>query len=170
MSVPPNYSRVTLLAHTIFKNGKKVVYRVLFLTRDYNTKSQKSKKLPAESKNCKVPHKHDAWNCKNGLAWASAAIITNKQWVSGNTSRHISGASIRERRLCPPYIGTDYITRMLASALLHAHARARALAGPANRSMQPSCRLSEVNRERLHRMCTAVLIGIATREGMHTVV
>jgi hypothetical protein len=40
------------LAHTIFKNSKKIVYRAIyFLTRDYNTKSQKSKKLPGKSKN-----------------------------------------------------------------------------------------------------------------------
>jgi hypothetical protein len=55
-------SRVTLLAHTIFKNSKKAVYRALFLTWDYNTKSQKSKKLPGKSKFHKVPHEqeHDA--------------------------------------------------------------------------------------------------------------
>jgi hypothetical protein len=43
------------LAHTIFKNSKKAVYRALFLTRDYNTKSQKSKKLPGKPKIYKVP-------------------------------------------------------------------------------------------------------------------
>jgi hypothetical protein len=37
------------LAHTIFKNSKKAVYRALFLTRDYDTKAQKSKKLPGKS-------------------------------------------------------------------------------------------------------------------------
>jgi hypothetical protein len=49
-------SRVTLLAHTIFKNSKKAVYRALFLIRDYNTKSQKSKNLPGKPKIYKVPH------------------------------------------------------------------------------------------------------------------
>jgi hypothetical protein len=58
-------------------NIKKAVYRA-FLTRDYNTKSQKLKKLPEKSKNYKVPHKHDAWNSENGSAWASTAIITVK--------------------------------------------------------------------------------------------
>ena len=60
--VPANFllNRVTLLAHTIFKNSKKAVYRALFLSRDYNTKSQKSKKLPGKSKFYKVPHEHDA--------------------------------------------------------------------------------------------------------------
>jgi hypothetical protein len=48
------------MAHTIFKNSKKAVYRALFLTSDYNTKSQKSKKLPRKSKFYKVPHQHDA--------------------------------------------------------------------------------------------------------------
>ena len=62
-----------------FKKSKKAVYRALFLTRHYNTKSQKSKKLPGKSKFHKVPHEHDAWNCKNGPAWASAAIITDKK-------------------------------------------------------------------------------------------
>ena len=43
-----------------FKNSKKAVYRALFLIRDYNTKSQKSKKLSGKSKFYKVPHEHDA--------------------------------------------------------------------------------------------------------------
>ena len=41
---------MTLLAHTNLKYGEKAVYRAIFLTRDYNTKSQKSKKLPGKSK------------------------------------------------------------------------------------------------------------------------
>ncbi len=73
---PPN---PIFFKNTIFKNSKKAVYRALFLTWDYNTKSKKSKKLPGKSKFYKVPHEHDAWNCKNGPAWASAAIITNKK-------------------------------------------------------------------------------------------
>jgi hypothetical protein len=63
VSVGENFlwSRVTLLAHTIFNNtgSKKAVDRALFLTGDYNTKSQKSKKLPGKSKIYKVPHEHD---------------------------------------------------------------------------------------------------------------
>jgi hypothetical protein len=42
------------------KTAQKKVYRALLLTRDYNTKSQKSKKLPGKSKIYKVPHEHDA--------------------------------------------------------------------------------------------------------------
>jgi hypothetical protein len=63
----------------ISKIAKKLFIEHFFLTGDYNTKSQKSKKLPGKSKFYKVPHKHDAWNCKNSRAWASAAIITNKK-------------------------------------------------------------------------------------------
>ena len=59
------------------KIAKKQFIEHFFLTRDYNTKSQKSKKLPGKSKFYKVPHEHDAWNCENGPARASAAIITN---------------------------------------------------------------------------------------------
>jgi hypothetical protein len=55
------------------------VYRALFLTGDYNTKSQRSKKLLRKSELYKVPYQHDAWNCKNGRAWAPAAIITIKK-------------------------------------------------------------------------------------------
>ena len=56
MSAGQNFllNRVTVLAHTIFKNSKKAVYRALFLTRDYNPKSQKSKKLPGKPKIYKV--------------------------------------------------------------------------------------------------------------------
>jgi hypothetical protein len=50
---------VTLLAHTIFKNSEKAVYRAFFLTGDYNTNSLKLKKLPRKSEIYKVPHKHD---------------------------------------------------------------------------------------------------------------
>jgi hypothetical protein len=42
------------------KKSEKAVYRALFLTREYNTKSQKSKKLPGKSNFYKVPHKHGA--------------------------------------------------------------------------------------------------------------
>ena len=69
----PAGSAVPEYRHTIFKNRKKAVYRALFLTRDYNTKSQKSKKLPGKSKFYKVPHNLDismmlVRNCKNGPA------------------------------------------------------------------------------------------------------
>jgi hypothetical protein len=68
------------VAHT---NSKKAVYRALFLTWDYNAKSQKSKQLPRESKIYKagserqplVPHKHISILSIS----TSAAIITNKK-------------------------------------------------------------------------------------------
>ena len=49
---------------TILNYTEKAFYIALFLTGDYNTKSQKSRKLPGESKFYKVPHfkfsRHDA--------------------------------------------------------------------------------------------------------------
>ena len=40
------------------------------------------------------------------LALALAAIITNKKWVSGKTSQDISGVSIFNPSLYPPYYST----------------------------------------------------------------
>jgi hypothetical protein len=44
----PIAPRYTFGPYNFQKNSKKAVYRALFLTRDYNTKSQKSKKLPGK--------------------------------------------------------------------------------------------------------------------------
>jgi hypothetical protein len=70
LSIEP---RDTFWPIQFLKYSGKAFHRALFLTWGYNTKSQKSKKLPGKSKFYKVPHKHGAGNCKNRPARAIAA-------------------------------------------------------------------------------------------------
>ena len=82
-------NRVTLLAHTISKNSKKAVYRALFLTRDYNTKSKKSKKLLGKSKFYKVSwcgfNEKIPFECKRLMVLSTFMYFTEFSTAALNT-------------------------------------------------------------------------------------
>jgi hypothetical protein len=65
------------LAHKILKYSGKTVYRVIVLATDDNTKRQKSKNLPGQSKIYEVLYNYNVGNCKNRSGRASTAIIIN---------------------------------------------------------------------------------------------